>query len=86
RVHQQRVLEVGAFEEPIHRVYWMLELRPGDRQAFFAAWRPEAVRHRLTVLGGAFGGLTVLLGGMAVLFRREPRSRNQDRPDRAAVA
>ncbi|QDU40575.1 hypothetical protein Mal4_49330 [Maioricimonas rarisocia] len=86
RVHQKRVLEVGEFEEPIHRVYWMLELRPGDREEFFAAWRPEAVRHRLTVLGSIFGGLTLLLGGIAVVSRREPRSRKQDRPEQTAVA
>lgn len=86
RVHQTRVLEIGEFEEPMHRVYWMLELRPGHRETFFSAWRPQAVRHRLAILGGVFGGLTLLLGGVAAVTRREPRRKSTGRPDATAVA
>lgn len=65
-------LEVGGFEEEVYQLHWDVQLNDQTRQRLYAAWRPVEIRKRLTWLGSALGGVTLLLGTAAVALRQRP--------------
>ncbi|MCA9074180.1 MAG: hypothetical protein KDA93_04040 [Planctomycetaceae bacterium] len=69
RAIEQTTLTVGEFEEPVFTAYWHITEPEDLKSQLFTAWRPEALKSRLLLLGGGLGLLTVLFGSMATYFR-----------------
>jgi hypothetical protein len=68
-------LKVGEFENPVYRVSWLVELRPEANKALHARWFPrEAERRSRWILAG-LAGITGLLGGAAMMLRRQRPAR-----------
>ncbi len=73
-VVQRRAIEsskvnAGEFNPEVFTAYWDVS-QPDDLESrLFAAWRPEALKSRLWLLGGGIGLLTFLFGSLAGYFR-----------------
>ncbi len=79
RAIERRELKVGDFTEPLFQAYWEVS-QPDDLESrLFAAWRPEALRHRLVLLGGGVGLLTLLFGSLAGYFRLDDATQGKYR-------
>jgi hypothetical protein len=73
-------LKVGEFENPVYRVSWLVEFRPEANKALHARWMPlEAERRSRWILAG-LAGITGLMGGTAVLLRRQRPVREPETP------
>jgi hypothetical protein len=72
-------LEVGGFEEEVYQLHWDVQLNDRTRQRLYAAWRPQEIQKRLTWLGSALGGVTLLLGTTAFALRRRPERTGRNR-------
>ncbi len=69
RAIQQSEVTVGQFTEPVFQAFFEV-VPPEDLNAqLFAAWRPEALKSRLLLVGGGIGLLTLLFGTLAVWLR-----------------
>lgn len=76
-------LKVGEFENPVYRVSWLVEFRPEANKALHACWFPlEAERRSRWILAG-LAGVTGLLGGTAMVLRRQ---RPASEPEPAKLA
>lgn len=69
RAIEKTKLTVGEFEEPVFTAYWHITEPEDLKSQLFTAWRPEALKSRLWLLGGGLGLLTLLFGSMATYFR-----------------
>lgn len=63
-------LEAGGFTVDVYQLHWDVQLNPETRSHLYAAWKPHEVQRRLLHLGSALGGVTLLLGTGAFVFRR----------------
>lgn len=71
-------LKVGEFENPVYRVSWLVEFRPEANKALHARWFPlEAERRSRWILAG-LAGITGLLGGTAMILRRQRPARDSE--------
>jgi len=71
-------LKVGEFENPVYRVSWLVEFRPEANKALHARWFPlEAERRSRWILAG-LAGITGLLGGTAMVLRRQRPAREPE--------
>lgn len=64
-------LKVGEFENPVYRVSWLVEFRPEANKALHARWFPLEAERRSRWLLAGLAGITGLLGGTAMILRRQ---------------
>ncbi len=79
RAIERSEVTVGDFTEPIFRAYWEIT-RPDDLESkLFAAWRPEALKSRLLLVGGGIALFTLLFGSLAGFLRVDDATRGKYR-------
>jgi hypothetical protein len=61
--------DFGSFTAPMHRLHVQVELSPAVQAHFYPEWRQHVVAHRLWILGGLVGLVTLILGTSSTYFR-----------------
>jgi hypothetical protein len=69
RCVERTSLQVGAFSEPMFRVYWKLRFSDDLRQAVADAWRPTVQESRIQMVAAGFIGWSLVLGAINLLLR-----------------
>jgi hypothetical protein len=80
RVDETLTVKVGEFENPVHRVSWLIEFRPDANKALHARWEPIEAQRRSKLILSILAGASGVLGVTAMALRRR---RNQPTPETA---
>ncbi len=70
RVDETLTVKVGEFENPVHRVSWLVEFRPDTNQTLHARWYPLEAERRSKLILSALAGVAGLMGVAAMALRR----------------
>lgn len=61
--------QVGEFSDEVYQVSWQLDITRNIQEKLYSNWQQEQLTHRLAIVGGGFGLLTLVFGVGAVLTR-----------------
>lgn len=61
--------QVGEFSDEVYQVAWQLDVTREIQEKLYSAWQQQQLTHRLAIVGGGFGLLTLMFGVGAVVTR-----------------
>ena len=82
RVVETFSVKVGEFENPVHRVSWLIEFDHDKSAVLLQRWEPIEAQRRSKLILSILAGASGLLGITAMALRRR---RNQTTPETAAA-
>ena len=82
RVVETFSVKVGEFENPVHRVSWLIEFDSGKSAVLLQRWEPIEAQRRSKLMLSILAGASGLLGVAALALRRR---RNQSTPETATA-